>query len=155
MFEADFSDATVLALFLMPDNMLRLRPKFLELKPGTRIVANTFGIEAWEPDERVTTEEDCMSWCNALLWIVPAKVYGTWRAQGATLTLTQEFQKISGTLTSGGKPAPLVNARLRGDQISFSAGGTDYAGRVNGDTIEGTVKSGDAERPWAASRQGP
>jgi precorrin-6B methylase 2 len=148
MFEADFSKATVLALFLLPDNMKRLRTKFFELRPGTRIVANTFGIEDWTADESKTIEEDCTSWCTILLWIVPAKVQGTWRMPHGELTLKQEYQMLTGTLGT----APIENAKLRGEQITFAVGGAQYTGTVNGDTMAGTVKSGGNDSSWKATR---
>jgi len=151
MFASDFSQATVLALFLLPDNMLKLRLKFLDLKPGTRIVANTFGIDTWDPDETGSVT-DCVSWCSALLWIVPAKVEGTWRLPEGELALKQEFQMISGTLKSGAMTTPITSGRMRGDQISFRAGGAEYVGRVSGDTIEGAVKSGGSNGSWKATR---
>jgi precorrin-6B methylase 2 len=148
MFEADFSKATVLALFLLPDNMKRLRTKFFELRPGTRIVANTFGIEDWTADESKTIEEDCTSWCTILLWIVPAKVQGTWRMPQGELTLKQEYQMLTGTLGT----APIENAKLRGEQITFAVGGAQYTGTMNGDTMAGTVKSGGNDSSWKATR---
>ena len=151
MFEADISKATVMALFLLPDNMKKLRPKFQELRPGTRIVANTFGIEGWAPDESKTFEDGCTSWCTIMLWIVPAKVAGTWRLPAGDLRLEQDFQMVSGTLAA----APIENGRLRGDQISFTSGGAQYTGRVNGNTIEGTVKTAEGQRAWTAKRAAP
>ena len=110
MYEADISKASVLALFLLPSNMLQLRDKFLALRPGTRIVANTFGVDGWEPDQRETITP-CTQWCNALLWIVPARVEGTWRLPEGDLILDQEFQVFTGALA--GKP--VVDGRLRGE----------------------------------------
>jgi SAM-dependent methyltransferase len=152
MFEADISKATVLALFLLPDNLRRLTPKFLDLRPGTRIVGNTFGIEGWTPDETDTSGGDCGSWCQSLLWIVPAKVAGVWRLPSGELALSQSFQVLAGTLTSGGTSTPIVNGKLRGAQISFSVGGAEYAGRVDGDSMSGTVKSGSGGSEWSAKR---
>ncbi len=152
MFEADFSQATVLALFLLPDNMMKLQTKFLGLKPGARIVGNTFGFQDWNPDEQETITTDCSSWCTALLWIVPAKVEGTWQSPQGELTLKQQFQMLSGTLTAGGRSGPIAGGRLRGDQISFTVAGAEYSGRVNGDTIEGTVKSRSRSDTWRATR---
>jgi precorrin-6B methylase 2 len=151
MYEADISHATVLALFLLPENLRKLTPKFLNLKPGTRIVANYFGIEGWMPDTVEKLEGECFNWCSALLYIVPAKVAGTWRLPQGELTLEQNFQTVSGTLKMGGQSVAISNGRLRGDQISFVAGGVDYMGRVNGDTINGEMKSG-TRGEWAASR---
>ena len=78
LFESDFSQAQVITMFLLPSINLKLRPKILDLKPGTRIVSNSFDMEDWKPDqtERV---EGCTNWCTAHLWIVPAKVQGTWK----------------------------------------------------------------------------
>ncbi len=87
LFETDLSKATVITMFLLPDINLKLRPKILDLKPGTRIVSNTFTMEAWTADEVATVGEDCTSWCTALFWIVPAKVAGTWAIPGGELTL--------------------------------------------------------------------
>lgn len=154
MYEADISRATVLALFLLPSNLDRLVPKFLALPPGTRIVGNTFAPTDWEPDARERLESDsCSSWCEALLWIVPARASGVWRmADGSVLTLEQAFQRLSGTLTAGGSSAPVTNGRLRGEEITFEAGGARYTGRIAGDTMEGTVRSGRGDAPFKASR---
>ena len=151
MFEADISQATVLALFLLPDNLNKLAPKFLDLKPGSRIVANTFGIDGWGADESDRVSGDCVSWCSALLYIVPAKVAGNWRLPQGGLTLIQDYQMLSGTLSSGTTNIAITNGRLRGDQIRFSVGGTDYTGRVNGDTMEGEAKGG-TTGAWTATR---
>jgi SAM-dependent methyltransferase len=153
MFEADFSEATVLALFLLPDNMRRLRTKFASLPPGTRIVANTFGIDGWEPDVVEKLEEGCTTWCTAMLWIVPARVEGRWRLGNDEIAFTQEFQKLTGTLTAAGATLPIAEGRLRGAEISFTADGAAYSGRVNGSRMEGTVRSGAGERRWSATRQ--
>ena len=80
IFETDFSKAQVLTLFLLPSLNLRLRPTILNMAPGTRVVSNSFTMEAWQPDETVNVGGDCTSWCTAHLWIVPAKVraHGSW-----------------------------------------------------------------------------
>jgi SAM-dependent methyltransferase len=154
MFAADFSDATVLALFLLPDNLVKLRDKFLALKPGTRIVANTFWIDGWEPDQmEELPDTECSDWCKVMLFVVPARVEGTWRHAQGELTINQQFQKISGTLADGGRATPIVNGRMKGDQISFTAAGAEYSGRVSGGRIEGTVtSSGGQTAPWTATR---
>jgi SAM-dependent methyltransferase len=149
MYEADISDATALALFLLPDNLNRLREKFLALKPGTRIVANTFWIDGWDPDQEATVGEDeCTDWCRAMLFIVPARVAGTWKLAQGELTITQNYQKFSGTLAEGGRLMPVAGS-LVGDRIAFSAGGVEYTGRVNGSGMEGTVAFGGR---WTATR---
>jgi len=153
LFESDFSQATVITMFLLPDINIKLRPKILDLKPGTRIVSNTFTMGEWTADETATVNEDCQSYCTALLWIVPAKVAGTWQLPQGRLTLKQTFQMISGTIRSGNVSTPITNGRLRGDQISFTAGGAQYTGRINGNVIEGTVKGG-TDSNWRATRAG-
>jgi SAM-dependent methyltransferase len=153
LFESDFSQATVISMFLLPDINLKLRPKILNLKPGTRIVSNTFTMGEWAADESTTVNDDCISYCTALFWIVPAKVGGTWQLPQGELALKQTFQMISGTLKSGNVATPITNGRLRGDQISFTAGNAQYTGRVDGNAMEGTVKGG-SDSKWRATRSG-
>jgi SAM-dependent methyltransferase len=142
MFTADISDATVLALFLLPDNLRRLRDSFLNLKPGTRIVLNTFAIPEWQADaEDRIPGESCGSWCTSLLYYVPAKVNGRWQIDKREITFNQTFQNVTGTLGAGSNNVTL-EGKLEGDKITFTAGGVQYSGRVNGDVIEGTLSSG-------------
>ena len=148
LFESDFSQAQVISMFLLSSINLKLRPKILELKPGTRIVSNTFDMGEWKPDESATIP-GCNSWCTAHLWIVPAKVEGNWKLPKGELALKQSFQMISGTLTNGNVVAP-IDGKLNGERISFTAGNASYTGRVNGDSMEGTV--GGAK--WSAGRAG-
>jgi SAM-dependent methyltransferase len=152
LFETDFSQASVITMFLLPDINLKLRPKILDLKPGTRIVSNTFTMGEWNADETATITEDCTSWCTALLWIVPAKVEGTWRLPQGDMRLTQTFQNISGTVTINGASTPITNGKMNGTQISFTAGSSQYTGRVTGDSIDGTMKSGSGNGAWKATR---
>ncbi len=152
LFESDFSHATVITMFLLPSINMKLRPKILDLKPGTRIVANSFDMEDWKPDETAKVD-GCSNWCTAYLWIVPAKVGGTWNLSQGELTLKQTFQLISGTLKSGNNTAQITNGKLNGDQITFTAGGAQYTGHVNGNSIEGTVKGG-SNGKWRATRAG-
>ncbi len=152
LFATDFSKSTVVTMFLLPELNLRLRPKLLDMKPGTRVVSNSFTMEDWSPDETATVENDCVNWCTAYLWIVPAKVDGTWKLAQGDLTIKQEFQMISGTLASGSNNLP-ISGKLTGDQIRFSAGGSEYTGRVTGIAMSGTVtKSGAAAGSWSATR---
>jgi SAM-dependent methyltransferase len=148
MYAAEFQQATVLALFLLPDNLMKLRDKFAALKPGTRIVANTFGIEEWTADETITISDDCLSWCTVLLYFVPAKVDGTWQTAQGPLTLKQQFQLVSGTLGT----ANIENGRVRGDELTFSVGGTAYTARLTGDTLTGATKVSGTEVAWRATR---
>jgi hypothetical protein len=154
LFASDFSRATVITMFLLPDINLKLRPKILGLKPGTRIVSNSFTMGEWTADQTVNATEGCTSYCTAYLWIVPAKAEGSWRLPQGELNLTQTFQMLSGTLTTGGATAKISNAKMTGDRIRFSVGGAQYTGRVSGGSMEGTVKSSDGTRKWSATRDG-
>lgn len=147
LFESDLSQAQVITMFLLSSINMKLRPKILDLKPGTRIVSNTFDMGEWKPDE-TGRADNCNNYCTAYLWIVPAKAGGSWKLPNGELTLKQTFQMISGTLKSGNVVAP-VSGKLNGDQISFSAGEAQYTGRVNGNSMEGTLKSGGN---WSAKR---
>lgn len=149
MFEADLSQATVLALFLLPENLGRLVPKFLDLKPGSRIVLNTFGIRDWEPDEVERAGEECGAWCEVLLYIVPAKVAGEWQFLDGRLSLAQSYQTVTGTFESVESSVPVTNAVLRGDSIRFSVNGTDYVGVVDGDAMRAATGAS-----WRAQRIG-
>ncbi len=149
IFATDFSKATVITMYLLPQLNLKLRPTILDLKPGTRIVSHSFTMGEWSPDQ--TVEKDGRT---AYLWIVPAKVEGAWTwptgSGSAELKLTQSFQNVSGTLKINGKEFPIENGKLDGNHISFKAGENEYAGTVNGKSIEGavTVKS-----KWSAALQ--
>ena len=154
LFESDFTQATAITMFLLPEINLRLRPKILDLKPGTRIVSNSFTMGEWKADEEATVDKDCISYCTALLWIVPAKAGGAWQLPQGELALKQEFQMLSGMLKSGSNTTPITNGRLLGDQITFSAGGAEYTGRVSGNAMEGSVKSGASSGKWKATRAG-
>src|SRR5438128_3929436 len=132
LFETDFSKATVITMFLLPGINLKLRPKILGLKPGTRVVSNTFTMGEWQPDDKQTVDAGCDgSWCTALLWIVPARVAGSYKVPQGDLTLKQEFQMVSGTLNSNGRTVP-VQGKLTGDELTLTAGSREYHGKVNG-----------------------
>ena len=150
IFESDFSQATVITMFLLPDLNIRLRPKILSLKPGTRIVSNTFNMQEWEADETATAQDDCTDYCTAYLWIVPANVGGTWKLSEGELTLEQSFQMITGTLRSGKVSTP-VTGKLNGNQIRFTADGTLYVGLVNGNSMNGNMQVGSNDK-WSATR---
>ena len=152
MYEADISQATVLALFLLTENLNKMVHRFLELKPGSRIVVNGFEIDEWKYDETARADAECGSWCTGYLYIVPARVAGAWRLPEGLLTLEQKFQEVTGTLTAGGTSTPIANGRLRGDQIRFTVRGTEYIGRVAGDTMSGELKGG-ATGAWTATRK--
>lgn len=139
MYKADVSDATVLVLFLLPENLRKLMPTFTSLKPGTRIVANTFGLPGWTPVRTARAGEGCRAWCEAMLYVVPAEVAGTWTLGSNTLEISQTYQTLTGTFTVNGEAMPLENAAIHGTEITFTANGVVYAGTVNGTTIEGTA----------------
>ena len=154
MFTADISQATVMALFLLPDNLRKLNQKFLDLRPGTRIVVNTFGIDGWEAAHTESATGDCGAWCSVILYIVPAKVAGKWNLAQGTLTLEQKVQLITGTLTQGAVTKNIELGRVTGEQIVFYVDGVEYNGRLNGDTISGSVKS-NVPGTWTATRSRP
>lgn len=157
IFATDFSKATVLTMYLLPYLNMKLRPIILEMKPGTRVVTHAFNMEDWEPDQEIEVMDRI-----AYFWIVPAKVAGVWNwkadAGNAVLDLQQTFQKISGNLKIQGAEVLFSNAKLEGDLIGFTVGADaakmqEYKGRVNGNTITGTVKIGSGpESKWTATR---
>lgn len=150
IFESDFSQATVITMFLLPNLNLKLRPIILGLKPGTRIVSNTFDMGEWEADDTATATEGCESFCTAYFWVVPANVGGTWKLRREELTIEQNFQMFTGTLKSGDLDLP-VEGKISGDRIRFNAGGKVYVGRVNGDSMDGEFIGGRGGK-WKASR---
>jgi hypothetical protein len=140
LYETDFSEATVITMFLLPEINVKLRPKILDLKPGTRIVSNTFEMGDWDADSIVTLEEGNYGWNKALLWIVPAKVEGTWKlGQGGELKLSQKFQMVYGTLLTGNNTITITDGKLNGDQLTFRVNNSLYKGIVSGKRILGTV----------------
>jgi SAM-dependent methyltransferase len=152
IFQSDFSSATVLTLFLLTDLNIKLRPTILDMKPGTRVVSNSFTMGDWTPEETAVVSEGCTSFCRAHFWIVPAKVDGTWQLGQSQLTIEQKYQNFTGRLATGNVVAPIANGKLSGEQITFTAGGAEYAGRVSGSAMEGTAKSGGTEAKWQATR---
>ena len=152
MFAADISRATALILFLIPANLWKLAPKFLELKPGARIVSNTYEIGlGWEPD-RTDRTPNCLTWCVAHLYIVPAKVAGTWRLPDGELELDQSYQKVWGTYEVSGIRLPVEDGTLHGNEIRFMVNGVQYSGVVDGDAMKGTSKGRSAAAGWTARR---
>jgi precorrin-6B methylase 2 len=156
LFETDLSQATVITMFLLPSINVRLRPKILDLKPGTRVVSNSFTMGEWQDDETQTVDstQGCSTYCTAHFWIVPAKVQGTWKLGDGELALKQEFQMVSGTYSTGGRNFAIANGKLRGDQLHFIANGVEYSARVNGGLIEGTTKGGSGSTRFQATRTG-
>ena len=150
MYEADISKASVLALFLLPENLERLKPKFLALAPGSRIVLNGFDIPEWSADVTERAQGDCGAWCTAHLYFVPANVAGKWKMPNGELTLQQRYQLVSGTLALEGKVIPIKDGKLKGDRITFTVSGVTYVGRVNGNSMMGRKKG--LAGTWSASR---
>lgn len=145
LFATDLSKADVITMFLLSTINEKLRPRLLELAPGTRVVSNTFRMGDWEPDAEETVTQDCSTYCTALLWIVPAKVQGKWDVGGQTLQLDQHYQKLSGRLGS----VPISDARLNGAEIAFTVNGVRYQGHVNGRTMSGQAAG---QGNWSAKR---
>jgi len=152
IFKEDFSKATVVTMYLLPELNMRLRPTILAMKPGTRVTSHQFNMGDWEADETAEIE-----YRTAYLWIVPAKVEGNWtfREDGGKTTfsvaMTQKFQRLSGEAGMGGNKNPLVGATLRGEEIKFAfnddKGQTrTLTGTVRGNEIAGTLRGpGNAE----------
>ena len=163
LFETDFSQATVITMYLLPAINIKLRPKILDMRPGTRIASHAFNMEDWQPDQTATVEGR-----DAYLWIVPAKVAGRWKLavpagngeQAWQVTLEQQFQKISGKAELADKSFNLADARLRGTAIQFSfvdGNGVkrEFSGTARGDRMEGTTQTqGAAPVKWTAARGG-
>jgi SAM-dependent methyltransferase len=138
IFESDFSKATVITLFLLPDLNLKLRPTLLKMKPGTRIVSNSFNMGDWEPDAVADLPEGSCdnSWCTALFWVVPANVEGTHKVAQGELTLQQTFQKVTGTLKGADGKTVNVDGKVMGEELQLTAAGKPLRGKVNGKRIE-------------------
>jgi SAM-dependent methyltransferase len=146
IFQSDFSNATVVTLFLLPDLNVRLRPTLLDMKPGTRVVSNSFMMGDWQPDDSSQVKDNCTNYCNAYKWIVPAKVDGSWKLDGKDLVLKQTFQKFEGSL--GGATTPVSEGKLNGTQVAFKVGNDSYMGDVAGNQMKGTVNG----KAWTATR---
>jgi len=146
IFENDFSEATVVTLYLLPELNVRLRPQLLKLKPGTRVVSHQFHMRDWEPDESISENSR-----DAFLWIVPAPVAGRWTFKEergewtGAVTLTQAFQRVGGTLTVASKTQSLLGPALAGADFSFSfvdPEGQSRAirGKFDGDKFDGWMR---------------
>ena len=161
LFETDFSQATVVTMYLLPDINLQLRPKVLDMKPGTRIVSHDFDMGDWRPDQAITMRSADTGYSDRIyFWLVPAKVAGQWRwtegNEHPTLTLEQSYQYLTPKLT-GAKGWVAGEGTLKGDEILVTAKDTAgrlrvYTGHVTGDSIEGTIKGPGGDAPWRATR---
>lgn len=177
LFETDLSQATVITMYLLPKVNLMLRPKLLELKPGTRVVSHDFSMDEWQPEQHVSIPAPdkyggAGGTSDIYLWIVPAKMAGTWRWEiplrsGVVryqLQAQQRYQAVTGAVSVGGRRVPLEGVKLTGDHIEFAfttdVGGApvkhSFSGKVSGNTITGTVElSGPrlhSEQQWEASK---
>ncbi len=160
LFDFDLSPATVVTMFLLPDINYRLRPALFDLRPGTRIVSNTWDLRGsetdpdapgWAPDATVVLDP-CPTWCTSLLWIVPAKVAGAWQTDAGELVLEQRFQELSGEFRTVDGTVPITAGWLRGEAISFEAGAVSYTGRVAGATMSGAARTPAGVTEWRAVR---
>jgi len=177
LFETDLSEATVITMYLLPRVNLELRPRLLDLKPGTRVVSHDFSMDEWKPDVHVQMDArekygGSGGKSDVYLWVIPAKVAGAWRwqlpvsgkRQAYEVTLTQRFQMISGGVNVGGRTVKLQNPRLRGGEISFGftadVNGApvkhEFTAKVEGESIAGSARlSGSrvqAQFEWSARR---
>jgi SAM-dependent methyltransferase len=166
LFEMDFKDADFLTLYLLPAVNERLRPQILEMRPGSRIVSHAFSMGDWEADEEVTMDPGGQT---IYFWVVPAKVEGSHtvklqgaggKAQDAKLDLKQKYQMVTGTATIGGKKVEIADGRLRGNKLSFTAGGQKYTATIGGDaaaSVAGSKEAGgddEAARPAGERAKG-
>ena len=158
IFASDFTEATVITMYLLPALNLKLRPQILAMRPGTRVVSHSFTMEDWEPDEVSTSDGR-----RAYFWVVPANVTGTWTLEAGgerrEVSLEQRYQKIEGTVSLGTVQGGLREARLRGFVISFAYVDNngvrrDFNGRVSGARMEGSFRAeSGAEGRWSASKK--
>lgn len=157
LFEFDLSVATVVALYISPGVMTRLKPRLLALKPGTRVVSHFFTLGDWEPDETIRVEDR-----TGYLWVVPADVRGAWTLRTGDdvlrLTVQQERQRLAIRGARDGREVPVIGVRLRGTEISFTSFDPDgsvrhYRGRIDGARMGGeSGAQGDTPVRWSAQR---
>lgn len=144
IFKEDFSRATVIALYLLPDLNLKLKPILLSMRPGTRVVSNTFNMGSWPADTTIEIAEGN----RAYYWVVPAKVQGRWQLDDAggnrlgELNLRQEFQLLRGTLQLNGKTLPILSGRMKGENINIVYQSRKAGGPPSQGTLQGTVEAG-------------
>lgn len=148
LFETDLAPATVVTMFLLPEINVQLRPRLLKLRPGTRIVSNTFRMGNWKPDASRRVR-DCDEYCTAHLWIVPARIDGAWQTPSGELAIRQRYQFFSGTLGE----ARVTDGRIEGDTVRFTAGDVRYVARWTRGRLEGEARERGAATPWSASRR--
>ena len=159
IFETDFSNATVITLFMPPVVLKRLRPQLLTMKPGTRVLSYLFAMDDWDPDAWTHMEGT-----HGMLWIVPGSAGGTWKVDATApdgealgARLQQRVQKIEGKFLFGGRELPLYDTRLEGDRLKFTGlvgqRRFDFNGALKGDAYEGQLHvTGQPSRPFKATR---
>lgn len=161
LFEYDLSGATVITMYLLSDLNMKLRPKLLQLKPGTRIVSNTFDLGDWEADEEITvitpyTNDDGSFRHNftnrGYYWVVPAKADGIWDFRDGKLNLTQKYQVLQGVFLTGHRTIPIESGRLSGNEVSFKIDGILYKGTVENNRMNGTFTDGNTQKDWEARK---
>ena len=156
IFESDFSDATVVTMFLLPNLNLRLKPTLQAMRPGTRVVSNSFDMNDWDPDDAVNLGPDCVTACRAFLWIIPARAAGTWgSSQGDELILTQKDQMLAGTFRRSGGVAVPGQGRVRGETFTFAGRGYQLTGRIAAAELNGRRRGPDGEAAFVATRRAP
>jgi hypothetical protein len=167
--ETDITQADVLTIYLLPEVNLMVRPRILDLKPGTRLVSHDYGFGEWQPDVELTMDapgkpvgRDQKS--KVMYWVVPTRVAGKWVWQGPAgsyeLQLEQVFQKITGTLSAGGRRVNIEKAVLTGEHITFEAalgveegsGRHEFSGKVINNAIDGDMRIAGAREAWSATR---
>jgi len=151
-FDYDLSKATVVTMFLLTELNRRLKPRLLELKPGTRIITNSFTIDDWTYDEKHELFDESITWNTAYMWIVPAKVEGLWKLTDGEMALKQTYQMVTGYLKTGNESHDISEGKLRGDVFSFSCNGVNYKCTVNGNMIKGTTQKEGKASAWQATK---
>jgi hypothetical protein len=177
LFETSLTEATVITMYLLPQVNIELRPKLLELRPGTRLVSHDFDMGDWKPETYVTMDAQdkyggAGGFSEIYFWIVPAPVAGVWRWElpvsgtplAYELTLEQKYQVITGSASVGGRAVRLQDARLRGDEIHFAftaeVNGSpvkhEFTGKVAGEAVTGSARLSGArlqgQHEWNARR---
>ena len=159
IFKEDFTRASVVTLYLLPDLNQQLRPQLLAMKPGTRVVSHAWDMGEWEPDATARIGES-----EAFLWIVPARVDGRWalRDEGGffagELALTQHFQRVGGTLTLRGKAQPVLGAYVEGEVLGFTfvdldGGVRSVRARIDGGKLSGSLRFAGTLTPVTGARR--
>jgi predicted RNA methylase len=149
LFETEIDQASVITMYLLTTVNMKLRPKLLELKAGTRVVSHAFELGDWRPDETAQ-----IGFRHAFLWIVPAKAGGRWQIESGgmrgTLELDQTFQRLTGRAEIGGKSLAVSDGSLRGTNIEFTLeDGRKFRGRVDGGRMQSIEQGAGA---WQATR---